>query len=80
MKLNLLSNPFLKTAVSQIGGLLAGFVVNALDAALQTPTGGTAEFLHAHPIAYIGYSAGVGLIHNLISRAVANVPTNPPKS
>ncbi|HZO92360.1 MAG TPA: hypothetical protein VFB22_01205 [Candidatus Baltobacteraceae bacterium] len=57
-------DPFLKTLLTQVGGLVAGAVVTAFD----HPTGGLAQTLSTNPtiaIAYVGVSQ---LLHNLLSK------------
>ncbi len=69
MKLTILNDPFIKTFVSQTGGIILGAFMNALDTFLTNPSAGTSAYLVAHPIAFLGYNLGIGLVHNYISRA-----------
>lgn len=77
MALKWLSNPILKTVAAQTGGAVGAVIATALDTYLEHPREGTAAYLVVHPITYIGYSIGVGLIHNWISATFP--PGQPPQ-
>ena len=65
------ANPFLKTLFSQVSGAVVSTAATVADNALQNPTGGTHDYLVAHPVTFFGYVIGVGLFHNLVSAFVS---------
>jgi hypothetical protein len=66
-------NPFLKTFVSQLAGMVGGGVLYAFD----HPTGGFANTLVNSPTIAVAYVALSQLAHNLISKYAPTTPTPP---
>lgn len=74
---NLLAQPAIKSAISQIGGAAVAAVAGIAQGVDFTPTGGFAAFLNAHAYLLPWYVLGVSIVHNYISAMKTNAPQLP---